>query len=72
MFDVKERDMPEFIRLCKQYGVLFSVIKNSRDAQSRAQLRSKLNEQEHCSLEKNCSRSSKKSVKAAIEAKKLN
>lgn len=33
LFDVKESDLPQFGQLAKQYGVLFSVIKNSKDGQ---------------------------------------
>jgi len=31
VFDVKEHDLTEFSKAAKQYGVLFSVIKNGRD-----------------------------------------
>ncbi len=31
VFDVKESDLPQFKQLAEQYGVLFSVIKNSMD-----------------------------------------
>lgn len=31
VFDVKEHDLAEFAKAAKQYGVLFSVIKNGRD-----------------------------------------